>query len=1273
MSEETNELKFIDSMALNGPIEDMMKQAIKQNHTQRGLSGELEFEWIYGDSHYNIHLTKDEFLQLKRCLNQSVSYQAHQETNDLDIRCELQHRGKSVTSNIRATVSGMSQIKQYCIQDNFDDLEPTFLKKLRFKGPKNSKDDYSVASSGLYPMRSTLKVEYDLHHVNSRINRTTPPSAQSVESSKEVTLFLQNWGSKNKHFRFKKRFSYTTTNQLWRIDLTAIKSSDNNQYAKTFKESGILQKKETFELEIEYIGSQTRNKYQPIEYPINQFAEIIHGNVYGLDEPSFKPMEDGSYNPFAMTGTVYTGEIPESNTESTTELAFTPSSPRYTDGIEFDEPLDLQESPRQDLPSGVLIKEDYWKESDQLDLRKQLGEGTHILIPRSNDLVSSQYKMEIFPPVLLKDHPIHYIYIPYEYVIDPVPSSLPEEDSDGYTPPSPTARPESTARPEPTFYGGSNLTSENYKPKVVEAVLKDLNSHIHFCYSCIQDTELYLDSLEQEEIIRQYIDVTDLTGNYHKDGWSFVGPQPVSMSTTHLNPLHPYSITHGYAVTEKADGIRAQLLIGKDKLGYLLTPKKQVIATGAKFHEADGQWIFDGEYITQNKSGERIKLFMIFDVYYSSEFSTQPYTYPWAKHKKSKGTSRSEIIHEFQKKHKQGGITYNQFNEQSNIRIGFKQYLEGPEVLKQKKDGSFSNVMNIFKSNKRILSEDTGGFEYATDGLIFLPMYLPVKGMEEGDIVKSIRGTWSLNYKWKPPEENTIDFKVIFSRVKGKADIHSYSYVSEEGIQETRFYQKVQLAVQYKEMDDPSLDFNWLQMTDKQPNKKSFQFFDPPTYSKDNLHVTNIPLTRNQMKCLKDGRQITNGSIVEMRYDPEAPHDFKWVPLRIRDDKTRPQYFTVANNIWNTINDPVTVGMIQGSLDFKALPAPESDDKYYVDTKFAEDTPIRSLHNYIKSKLISRVGSSSDMRRSITIADLSCGRGGDIKKYLSIRTKVDFLLNLDISDNINEAAQRYHSVKQPKPPAVFLQYDTSLSIEKREGCKDESKREICETMLDMIEGKSRTYPKEYRYIKSKYDRIASKGYDIVSSQFSLHYYFKNEATLRGFCENVKYLCADKGYFIGTCYDGLKLVKTMDAMQTDILDMTDDFGSLIYQIKKKYDITDFTYDPENVETMYGQEIDVFMASIGQTLTEYLVNFEFFIQLMKEYGFELALPKYKKGEYNPIKDPIQSFDQIIQNLSEVKERDFNFVKKTYNRDMFDITKDPRYRLLSGLNNWFVFQKV
>ena len=77
-------------------------------------------------------------------------------------------------------------------------------------------------------------------------------------------------------------------------------------------------------------------------------------------------------------------------------------------------------------------------------------------------------------------------------------------------------------------------------------------------------------------------------------------------------------------------------------------------------------------------------------------------------------------------------------------------------------------------------------------------------------------------------------------------------------------------------------------------------------------------------------------------------------------------------------------------------------------------------------------------------------------------------------------------------------------------------------------------------------------------------------------------------------------------------------------------------------------------------------------MKEYGFVLELPPFKKGEYNPIKEPIQSFDSIIDNLDEVKEKDNNFVKKTHNRDLFDIKKDKGYQLLSGLNNWFVFKK-
>ena len=77
-------------------------------------------------------------------------------------------------------------------------------------------------------------------------------------------------------------------------------------------------------------------------------------------------------------------------------------------------------------------------------------------------------------------------------------------------------------------------------------------------------------------------------------------------------------------------------------------------------------------------------------------------------------------------------------------------------------------------------------------------------------------------------------------------------------------------------------------------------------------------------------------------------------------------------------------------------------------------------------------------------------------------------------------------------------------------------------------------------------------------------------------------------------------------------------------------------------------------------------------MKEYGFELALPSFGKGEYNPIKQPIESFDKIIGETSEIREKDNNFVKKTGNNDLYKVHSNKEYKLLSGLNNWFIFKK-
>ena len=42
---------------------------------------------------------------------------------------------------------------------------------------------------------------------------------------------------------------------------------------------------------------------------------------------------------------------------------------------------------------------------------------------------------------------------------------------------------------------------------------------------------------------------------------------------------------------------------------------------------------------------------------------------------------------------------------------------------------------------------------------------------------------------------------------------------------------------------------------------------------------------------------------------------FEWIPLRLRKDKTKPQFFIAANNIWSTIINHVTPSMITGTED----------------------------------------------------------------------------------------------------------------------------------------------------------------------------------------------------------------------------------------------------------------------------------------------------------------------------------------------------------------------
>ena len=207
-----------------------------------------------------------------------------------------------------------------------------------------------------------------------------------------------------------------------------------------------------------------------------------------------------------------------------------------------------------------------------------------------------------------------------------------------------------------------------------------------------------------------------------------------------------------------------------------------------------------------------------------------------------------------------------------------------------------------------------------------------------------------------------------------------------------------------------------------------------------------------------------------------------------------------------------------------------------------------------------------------------------------------------------------------------------------------------------------------------------KGFDIISSQFTIHYYFKDELTLRGYIQNISDNLKKGGYFIGTCYDGMKVFQRLSNGKDGHLEMIDEFGNKIYSITQKYDLETFEYQKDDIEKLFGQEIDVYMSSIGQTITEYLVNFELFIDIMKEYDLEPVKLKIPKKEFSGIfdndsmsyKDGFGGFELIINELEKLYSKDLSL--KNYYPEAFGLLKEKNKLLsdLSSLNNWFIFQK-
>ena len=192
---------------------------------------------------------------------------------------------------------------------------------------------------------------------------------------------------------------------------------------------------------------------------------------------------------------------------------------------------------------------------------------------------------------------------------------------------------------------------------------------------------------------------------------------------------------------------------------------------------------------------------------------------------------------------------------------------------------------------------------------------------------------------------------------------------------------------------------------------------------------------------------------------------------------------------------------------------------------------------------------------------------------------------------------------------------------------------------------------------------AVDGFNISSCQFALHYFFENIEKLNQFLKNVSECTKVDGYFIGSCYDGATMFHALRSVEKgkSIGLMMDD--EKIWEVTKEYSQT--TYDPDI--SCVGYAIDVYQDSINKTIKEYLVNFTYFTELMRGYGFELL----KRDE--AVKLGLPNSSGMFSELFAVMESEIQQDARQKSRYGSAPMMTAKEKQISFYNRYFVFKKI
>ena len=400
------------------------------------------------------------------------------------------------------------------------------------------------------------------------------------------------------------------------------------------------------------------------------------------------------------------------------------------------------------------------------------------------------------------------------------------------------------------------------------------------------------------------------------------------------------------------------------------------------------------------------------------------------------------------------------------------------------------------------------------------------------------------------------------------------------------------------------------------------------------------------------GDVIKDGTIVEFYYDfnpnQEINKDprFRWVPMRRRENSV-PNSLETALNIWNSIYEPISVENICTGSNLNKVPG-----EYY-SSDVNEKNIYKSFHNLLKKNLINSVSIPAG-----TLLDLGSGECGDLHKWLgtdlSAVVGIEYN-NYNINNNMNGGFKRIiHTMNNERykdkelVKNIFLIWgdagknilDGSCGLDK-----------LNKFYLDVLMGNQ--LDAEMRYLlrspklKDNMGRFKG-GFNIVSCQFCMHYFFQNKTTLYNFLTNISQNLVIGGKFIGTCFDGRKIFKLLE--KKDFVEQKTEEGKLLWKIEKRYRDKLLSND----EYSLGKAIGVYVNTFNNMEQEYLVNLDYLEKILPEFGLELesSVPFEKHyneflangtlGEENTLSREASVFSFMNMSLTIVKTKAFEEMK-------------------------------